>query len=411
MKCSKCGSLPKESDQFAWRCNSCKKVYRVSLKNIRGFAEKKQSGITETLLKCKECGAQLDDGNETIAWKCSCGNVQKGKLGDYVDENMEDGNEGAVVKNVPDNINPRLIKCSNCGREIEEDVLLCSNCGCTVKKQKKAEQNVYKRCIGIAMCIIGCILFIVAITKINNDKYKFYLEHYETCMQGYDENAKIANTYTSGFFNSSYKYIASGYKEMAEDAYKEIWKYRIEAIVACGAGLTLLVIGYKNVKNKRDLSSEYIVKKEKSVSENKKKYNMIFIGSVVIVLVIVCVKRPQLFQSKNDDPSYGYSHYDSYFEYPETGNKGALKKAKSYLNSSAFSYKGLVDQLEYEGFTPDEAKYGVDNCNADWKEQAVKKAASYLNSSSFSRSELIDQLEYEGFTYEQAVYGVEKNGL
>ena len=81
------------------------------------------------------------------------------------------------------------------------------------------------------------------------------------------------------------------------------------------------------------------------------------------------------------------------------------------MNSSAFSYEGLIEQLEYEGFTPDEAEYGVDNCNANWKEQAVKKAASYLRSSSFSRSELIDQLEYEGFTYEQAVYGVEQNGL
>lgn len=89
----------------------------------------------------------------------------------------------------------------------------------------------------------------------------------------------------------------------------------------------------------------------------------------------------------------------------------ALKKAKSYLNSSAFSYTGLIDQLEYNGFTEEEAKYGVDNCGADWKEQAAKKAKSYLKSSSFTRSKLIDQLEYNGFTYEQAVYGVEQNGL
>lgn len=97
MKCSKCGSLPKESDQLAWRCNSCKKVYRVSLKNIRGFAEKKQGGITKPLLKCKECGAPLDDGNETIAWKCSCGNVQKGKLGDYKEEFNWNPNEDRVA--------------------------------------------------------------------------------------------------------------------------------------------------------------------------------------------------------------------------------------------------------------------------------------------------------------------------
>ena len=43
-------------------------------------------------------------------------------------------------------------------------------------------------------------------------------------------------------------------------------------------------------------------------------------------------------------------------------------------------------------------------------EQADKKAASYLSFTSFSQSGLIEQLEYEGFTHEQAVYGAEQNG-
>lgn len=77
----------------------------------------------------------------------------------------------------------------------------------------------------------------------------------------------------------------------------------------------------------------------------------------------------------------------------------------------AFSYKGLIKQLEYEKFTSAQAQYGADNCGADWMEQAVKSAKSYLTYMSFSRSGLIDQLEYEGFTHEQAVYGVEQNGL
>lgn len=92
---------------------------------------------------------------------------------------------------------------------------------------------------------------------------------------------------------------------------------------------------------------------------------------------------------------------------PKTGNEGALAKAKSYLNSSAFSYTGLIDQLEYHGFSESEAKYGADNCGADWKEQALKKAKSYLNSSAFSYSGLIDQLIYNGFTEEEAKYGAD----
>lgn len=93
-----------------------------------------------------------------------------------------------------------------------------------------------------------------------------------------------------------------------------------------------------------------------------------------------------------------------------TGEKNALKKANSYLSFTSFSYTRLIEQLEYDGFTTEEAVYGADNCGADWFEQAAKKAESYLSFSSFSRQRLIEQLEYEGFTHEQAVYGVEENG-
>ena len=91
-------------------------------------------------------------------------------------------------------------------------------------------------------------------------------------------------------------------------------------------------------------------------------------------------------------------------------NEQALLKALSYLDTLAFSYTGLIDQLEFEEFTPEQARYAVDRCGADWNEQAVKKAQSYLEVMAFSKEGLIDQLEFEGFTHEQAVYGVEQNG-
>ena len=96
---------------------------------------------------------------------------------------------------------------------------------------------------------------------------------------------------------------------------------------------------------------------------------------------------------------------------PTKAQENAVKKAKAYLNTMAFSRSGLIKQLEFEGFTNDEAIYGVDNVSVDWNEQAVKKAKAYLDTMAFSRSGLIKQLEFEGFTYEQAVYGVEQNGL
>lgn len=92
------------------------------------------------------------------------------------------------------------------------------------------------------------------------------------------------------------------------------------------------------------------------------------------------------------------------------GEKNALDTALSYLDYSAFSYSGLIEQLEYEGYTHEEAVYGVDNCGANWNEQAALNAQSYLDYSAFSREGLIEQLEFEGFTREQAEYGVQAVG-
>lgn len=95
---------------------------------------------------------------------------------------------------------------------------------------------------------------------------------------------------------------------------------------------------------------------------------------------------------------------------PTTGEKNALRSAREYLSFSAFSYTGLINQLEYEGYSTEEATYAADNCNANWNEQAAKSAKEYLDMSSFSRQELINQLIYEGYTQEQAEYGVTQNG-
>lgn len=92
------------------------------------------------------------------------------------------------------------------------------------------------------------------------------------------------------------------------------------------------------------------------------------------------------------------------------GQLNALETAGSYLDVMPFSHSGLVKQLEYEGYTHEEAVYAADHCGADWNEQAVKSAKLYLDTMTFSRQGLIEQLEYEGFTHDQAVYGVEQNG-
>ena len=90
--------------------------------------------------------------------------------------------------------------------------------------------------------------------------------------------------------------------------------------------------------------------------------------------------------------------------------RNAIRKAEDYLGFTAFSKTGLIKQLEYEGYSNEDASFAIENIEVDWSEQAVKKAESYLDFTAFSRQGLIDQLLYEGFTNEQATYAVGKIG-
>lgn len=90
-----------------------------------------------------------------------------------------------------------------------------------------------------------------------------------------------------------------------------------------------------------------------------------------------------------------------------TSQRNALSMANDYLDYTAFSPSGLIEQLEYEGFSNEDATWAVDNCGADWTAQADRMAAQYMDYSSFSHSGLVDQLVFEGFTQEQAEHGAD----
>ena len=85
--------------------------------------------------------------------------------------------------------------------------------------------------------------------------------------------------------------------------------------------------------------------------------------------------------------------------------KNAIRSAQGYISFMAFSRKGLIGQLTFEGYSQEAATNAVDALNIDWNEQAAKSAQSYVDMMAFSRSGLIQQLEFEGYTREQAEYG------
>lgn len=67
--------------------------------------------------------------------------------------------------------------------------------------------------------------------------------------------------------------------------------------------------------------------------------------------------------------------------------------------------------MEFEGYSTEDATLAVDSLNVDYNEQAAKAAENYLSFTAFSRSGLIEQLMFEGYTREQAEYGVAQTGL
>ena len=140
-----------------------------------------------------------------------------------------------------------------------------------------------------------------------------------------------------------------------------------------------------------------------------------------IVIVVIVVLAAIGAGSGGDDPADTQAPTDQNQDVQDTstdenapdmtlGEKNALAKANDYLSIMAFSHNGLIKQLEYEGYTTEEATFAADNCGADWNEQAAKKAQDYLDTMAFSRDGLIKQLEFEGFTKKQAEYGAKAVG-
>lgn len=88
------------------------------------------------------------------------------------------------------------------------------------------------------------------------------------------------------------------------------------------------------------------------------------------------------------------------------GQENAIRKAQSYLGLMGFSRTGLIEQLQFEGFSPEEATFGADSAGADWNAECAEKAQSYIDMMSFSRQGLYDQLAFEGFQASEIEFGL-----
>lgn len=147
------------------------------------------------------------------------------------------------------------------------------------------------------------------------------------------------------------------------------------------------------------------------MSANKKSKFWSIFGIIILVFLIVkCAGAGTSSSGSSSASSYSYSSSVKSPYASSSGDSKVVSRAKSYLRSSSFSKKGLIEQLEYEGFSNAQATEAVNSISVDWNEQAVQKAKSYLKNMAFSYDGLVEQLIFEGFTSSQAKYGADNSG-
>ena len=199
IKCGKCNAVPSEKDIIGWKCNSCGKAFKVSKSKLHSIFMKKSEDPERSYINCPSCKNSLDDGNERIVWKCSCGNTNMGKLKDFGEEveaeqaifpksnlikcpecGMEISSKAKKCVHcgkvfVEDQLQMGI--CVDCGREVPSGVTECPHCGCPIESQStfqnrnRVKMNINKNRIVIpvisviVLCVIGIAIYNIKVIK------------------------------------------------------------------------------------------------------------------------------------------------------------------------------------------------------------------------------------------------------
>lgn len=118
--------------------------------------------------------------------------------------------------------------------------------------------------------------------------------------------------------------------------------------------------------------------------------------------------RHELIETLQDD---GFSDDEAQYAADSCGvnwQEQAKTEIQSYLKENGYSRSGLIEQLVYDGYEQEEAEMAVDACNVMWQYQAYRVAKDYLSSGTYSKKALIEQLAEDGFTHEEALYAADR---
>lgn len=221
--------------------------------------------VEDNIEICPECGYEIS--KETIICP-ECNNIVKKGVKTCPECGYEISKETIIcpecnnvvdkgVKTCPEcgyDIAHRTLVCPECNGIIRRELKTCPNCGYEIPQEDmkdkvlKLKQSVLKnkKQTRIVAYIIAVFMFVIAISRLNNSDYKFYKEHYSECELGY-QSAIISSQVYSGYFASSYKQIASTYKDMMNEDQAKINSYRIQAVVLIIIGIMIIIFERKYI--------------------------------------------------------------------------------------------------------------------------------------------------------------------
>ena len=85
----------------------------------------------------------------------------------------------------------------------------------------------------------------------------------------------------------------------------------------------------------------------------------------------------------------------------------AVVEAREYVNHSAVSKAYLKYHLRCAGFNEEETNYAVDNCDADWNQEAVEAIQNFIKGyADTTLQDLLFELNTKGFTEEEIYFAI-----
>ena len=91
-QCIKCGAAITDNDLVIWKCQECGKKYKIKVSKIQEMQilKNRPENAGNPILRCRECGIEMDNGNEDLSFKCKeCGKVIRGDLKYFASDDVD----------------------------------------------------------------------------------------------------------------------------------------------------------------------------------------------------------------------------------------------------------------------------------------------------------------------------------